>query len=110
MGLKAVESFDGSFTLDTVAQEVLFQLLHSEPFRQQVAQQCNLPEGTGVEFTEVLFQPVPYSPGTKKGMPAQFERYQEDPGYTIINVPPNFMFQAKVFKPARLCAVYKHVS
>ena len=36
MGLKAVESFDGSFTLDTVAQEVLFQLLHSEPFRQQV--------------------------------------------------------------------------
>ncbi len=52
----------------------------------QVAQQCNLPEGTGVEFTEVLFQPVPYSPGTKKGMPAQFERYQEDPGYTIINV------------------------
>lgn len=25
----------------------------------------------------------------------------------IINVPPVFMFQAKIFQPPRLCAIYK---
>lgn len=27
--------------------------------------------------------------------------------YVIINVPPVFMFQAKVFQPPRLCAIYR---
>ena len=73
----------------------------------QVVKQCNLPEGTMVEFADVLFQPVPWSPTTKKGMPAEFERYHANADYNIINVPPNFMFQAKIFKPSRLCAVYR---
>ena len=44
-----------------------------------------------------------------QGMPAEYEQYLEDPNYAIINVPPNFMFKAKIFKPSRLCAVYKAV-
>ena len=72
----------------------------------QVVQQCSLLEGSAVEFADVLFQPVPWSPATKRGMPTEYERYLDDPAYNIINVPPNFMFQAKVFKPSRLCAVY----
>lgn len=59
----------------------------------QVMEQCKLPEGTRVEFTEMLFQPVPWSPTTKRGMPAQFERYLDDPSYLVINVPPNFIFK-----------------
>jgi hypothetical protein len=44
-----------------------------------------------------------------QGMPAEYERYLEDPAYAIINVPPNFMFKAKIFKPSRLCAIFKTV-
>jgi hypothetical protein len=42
-------------------------------------------------------------------MPAEYEQYLEDPAYAIINVPPNFMFKAKIFKPSRLCAIFKTV-
>ena len=72
----------------------------------QVVQQCNLLQDSTVEFADVLFQPVPWSPTTKRGMPVAYERYLDDPAYNIINIPPNFMFQAKIFKPSRLCAVY----
>lgn len=47
-----------------------------------------------MEWTGILFQPVPWSPATKRGMPAEYERYLDDPAYTVINVPPNFMFKA----------------
>lgn len=77
----------------------------------QVVKECKLEEGTKWEFTELLFQPVPWSPFTKKGMPQvrhpsaepfcirflqEFEIYLEDPNYTVINVPPTVMFKAKV--------------
>lgn len=62
--------------------------------------------GTELEFADILFQPVPWSPTTTKGMPAEFEKYHGDPAYVTINVPPNFLFQAKIFKPSRLCAIY----
>jgi hypothetical protein len=42
-------------------------------------------------------------------MPAEYEQYLDDPTYAIINVPPNFMFKAKIFKPSRLCAIYKTI-
>ncbi len=103
MKIKVIENFDGGFTLDPSAQEILFGLLKGEKFLQQVADQA---ESRTVEFTEKLFQPVPYSPGTPKGMPAEFEQYQGSPEYLIINVPPNFMFAAKIFQPSRLCAIY----
>ncbi len=106
MSLKIVENFDSSFTLESQCQEILFTLLTGEFFLNQICQ--NL-QWTKVEFTELLFQPVPYSLLTPKGMPAEFEKYHESKDYVIINIPPNFMFNAKISKPSRLCAIYKKI-
>ena len=103
MPLRIIEHFDSSFTLAPEAKATLFSLLTSEAFIQQICQQMQFE----IEFTELLFQPVPYSAATPKGMPAEFEKYHESDEYIIINVPPNFMFKAKIFKPSRLCAVYR---
>ena len=103
MPLKIIEHFDSSFTLAPDAQATLFNLLKGEAFIQQ----CQQKQYEKVEFTELLFQPVPYSTATPKGMPAEFEKYYESDDYIIINVPPNFMFNAKIFKPSRLCAIYR---
>jgi hypothetical protein len=73
----------------------------------QVARESKLEEGRQLCFTEMLFQPVPWSVHTKKGMPAEFEKFLDDSRYVFINVPPNFMFKAKIFKPSRLCAIYE---
>ncbi|BDI15720.1 hypothetical protein ANSO36C_15220 [Nostoc cf. commune SO-36] len=106
MPLRIVQNFDGSFTLEAQAQETLFNLLTSVAFVNQICQQLGCKQ---LKFTELLFQPVPYSLTTTKGMPAEFEHYHESNGYAIINVPPNFMFSAKIFKPSRLCAIYQKV-
>ncbi|TAF02566.1 MAG: hypothetical protein EAZ77_18635 [Nostocales cyanobacterium] len=107
MSLKIVANFDSSFRLEPEAQEVLFQLLTNQSFLNQICQ--NL-QWENIEFTELLFQPVPYSLATPKGMPLDFEKYYESDDYVIINVPPNFMFNAKIFKPSRLCAVYQKIA
>ena len=107
MPFKIVQSFDSSFTLEPQAQENLFNLLRSESFLNQISQQLKCEK---VEFTELLFQPVPYSLTTPKGMPAEFEQYHKSDDYAIINIPPNFMFNAKIFKPSRLCAIYRRIS
>lgn len=104
MGLKIIENFDGSFNLEPETKTVLFGLLTHESFLRQITTELKCQQ---VEFTELLFQPVPYSSGTPKGMPTEFEPYHDSPDYTIINVPPNFMFKAKIFQPSRLCAVYR---
>jgi hypothetical protein len=106
MPLKIIENFDGHFTLEPEAQKILFDLLTSEGFLQQITEQAGCQQ---IEFTEKLFQPVPYSTITPKGMPVEFEKYHDSEDYIIINVPPNFMFKAKIFKPSRLCAVYQKV-
>ncbi|MCL1470555.1 hypothetical protein [Argonema antarcticum] len=106
MSLKIIENFDGNFTLEPEAKETLFDLLKAEAFREQIAEQVKSEQ---VEFTELLFQPVPYSSATPKGMPVEFEPYYESPEHAIINVPPNFMFKAKIFKPSRLCAIYRKI-
>jgi hypothetical protein len=106
MPLKIVHNFDGNFTLEAQAQENLFNLLTSEAFLNQIRQQLQFEQ---VKFTELLFQPVPYSLTTTKGMPAEFEKYHDSDEYAIINVPPIFMFSAKIFKPSRLCAIYQKV-
>ncbi|RCJ17623.1 hypothetical protein A6S26_30460 [Nostoc sp. ATCC 43529] len=106
MRLKIVQNFDASFTLEPQAKESLFKLLTSEAFLNQICQQLQCEK---VEFTELIFQPVPYSSTTTKGMPTEFEKYHESDEYIIINVPPNFMFSAKIFKPSRLCAIYKKI-
>ncbi|MBG1265582.1 hypothetical protein [Nostoc sp. WHI] len=107
MSLKIVQNFDGSFTLEPELQETLFELLTSVAFLNQICQQLRCKE---VKFTELLFQPVPYSLTTTKGMPVEFEKYYKSDEYVIINVPPNFMFSAKIFKPSRLCAIYQKLS
>mgnify|MGYP001800622982 FL=1 len=104
MPLKIIQNFDSSFTLEPQAKATLFELLVNESFLQQVSQQSKCKQ---VEFTELLFQPVPYSSTTPKGMPSEFEKYHESQDYEIVNVPPNFMFKAKIFKPSRLCAIYR---
>ncbi|MBD1936463.1 hypothetical protein [Microcoleus sp. FACHB-68] len=106
MPLKIVQNFDSSFTLEPAAKATLFNLLTGEAFINQIAQQGHCEQ---IEFTELLFQPVPYSLATPKGMPAEFEPYHESEDYVIINVPPNFMFNAKIFKPSRLCAIYRKI-
>jgi hypothetical protein len=106
MGLKIIENFDSSFTLTPDAQEILFGLLKNKTFLQQISEQI---QGIPVEFTELLFQPVPYSTETPQGMPVEFQPYHRSNDYLIVNIPPNFMFTAKIFKPSRLCAIYRKV-
>jgi hypothetical protein len=104
--IRIIEQFDASFNLTSAEQEALFALLKGDAFLSQISAQL---QGKTVEFTERLFQPIPYSSATPKGMPAEFEPYHHSEAYIIINVPPNFMFQAKIFKPSRLCAIYRLV-
>ena len=104
MGLKIVKNYDATFTLDSQAKEILYSLLTNQTFTKQISQKLN---EQGIRFTNLLFQPVPYSQKTPKGMPREFEQYHNHDDYIIINVPPNFMFQAKIFKPSRLCAIYR---
>lgn len=103
MGLKIVQNYDTSFDLTLEAKEILFSLLKDPTFTNQIAQRLG---ETKIEFTQLLFQPVPYSQHTPKGMPPEFEQYHNCDRHIIINVPPNFMFQAKIFKPSRLCAIF----
>ena len=104
MGLKIIENFDSSFDLDPDVKANLFELLQGPAFLQHIAQTLGC---TGVEFTELLFQPIPYSSTTPKGMPAEFEQFHNSSDHAIVNVPPNFMFKAKAFHPSRLCAIYR---
>ncbi len=104
MKIKVVETYDASFSLEETPQAALWELLSGDSFLAQVSQAC---DGLKVEFTERLFQPVPYSPQTPKGMLPEFETYLDSPDYMIVNIPPNFMFKAKIFKPSRLCAIYR---
>ncbi|NEO30320.1 MAG: hypothetical protein F6K36_07730 [Symploca sp. SIO3C6] len=105
--LKIIDNFDSSFVLTPEAQSELFSLLKNPTFLKQIATQATCQQ---VEFTELLFQPVPYTTTTPKGMPAEYEHYHNSDDYVIINVPPNFMFKAKIFKPSRLAAIYRKIN
>ncbi|WP_019498174.1 hypothetical protein [Pseudanabaena sp. PCC 6802] len=106
MPLKIIDSYDASFELDPDAKTALFALLTGTAFLSQIAEQLQCAK---VEFMELVFQPVPYTTSAPKGMPPEFEQYHDSPHHAIINVPPNFMFKAKVFKPSRLCAIYRKI-
>jgi hypothetical protein len=105
--IKIIDQFDSSFSLDAACQAQLFELLTQPSFLAQVAQQADCDQ---VRFTEQLFQPVPYTRQTPRGMPPEFEQYHQSPTHVIINVPPPFMFKAKIFQPSRLCAVYQKLN
>ena len=107
MALKILENFNSEVDLNPESHTLLFNLLSSELFRQKISEQLGI---EAVEFTGLVFQPVPYSQNTPKGMPSEFERYHNSPDYAIINVPPNFVFKAKIIKPSRLCAIYQKIS
>lgn len=97
----------GDFDLSEECDTALRSMLHSEALCAQVAREGQLGAGAAVEFTGFLFQPLPWSPSTPKGMPQEFEQFHGHEDYVFINVPPTAMFKAKVFKPSRLCAIYK---
>jgi hypothetical protein len=103
MSLKIIDHYDSRFTLDPQLKATLFEFLTTPAFLAQIAQAKGW---NHAEFTELLFQPVPYSTSTPKGMPAEFEKFHTSLDHAIINIPPHIMFQAKVFKPSRLCAIY----
>ncbi|ELS02009.1 hypothetical protein Xen7305DRAFT_00017190 [Xenococcus sp. PCC 7305] len=107
MAIKILESFDTKVVLSPESQSLLFSLLGSESFKQRISEQLSV---VAVDFTGLVFQPVPYSQNTPKGMPSEFETYHNSPDYAIINVPPNFVFKAKIVKPNRLCAIYRKIS
>ena len=111
MKIKIIDNFDGNFELKLESKKILFELLRGEEFLNQVRQQVqkNTIENIKIEFTELLFKPVAYSKNTPKGMPSEFEAYHNSENYFIINVPPNFMFKAKIFNPNRLCAIYRKI-
>ncbi|BAC88494.1 hypothetical protein [Gloeobacter violaceus] len=96
--------FDGTFELDPEAKQTLFTLLHGEAFRGQIRRAADC---ASVAFTELVFQPVPYSFETPHGMARAFEPYFHSSDYVLINVPPNFMFKARISNPSRLCAIYR---
>lgn len=104
MGVRVVESYDGSFKLSKEVEASLGAQLLDSKLIDHVSHQAN---AMSAEFTGLLFQPVPYSTETPHGMPKEMEVYYNDPDYAIINVPPLVMFNAKCFKPPRLCAVFR---
>jgi hypothetical protein len=106
MSLKILQDYDPSFTLSTESQDILFDLLSNGAFIEHISRQL---QGIKLEFTDLIFKPVPYSQNTPKGMPRVFEPYYNSKQYIIINVPPNIMFQAKIFQPSRLCAIYRQL-
>jgi hypothetical protein len=97
-------NFDGSFELEEAKKEQLFKLLESQAFQQQICQNAGC---TKVTFLSLIFQPVPYSENTPHGMNREFEPYFKSEEHIIVNVPANFMFQAKITQPSRLCAIYR---
>ena len=108
MGLKVIDTFDTSFKLSAEAAELLQAQLQAAAFGQRVSAEKGWREA---RFTGQLFKPVPYSRQTPKGMAAEFERYHEDgEHYAIVHVPPPMMFEAKVFQPNRLCAIFERVA
>ncbi|CAM9564767.1 unnamed protein product, partial [Phaeothamnion confervicola] len=104
MGIKGVQDFDGGFQLLPETEAMLTAYLRHP---DMIAEVCKQAQCEGAEYTGELFQPVPYSARTPFGMPAVMHRFHLDPEHSIINVPPVVMFKAKVFKPSRLCAVYR---
>jgi hypothetical protein len=99
----------GDFELAAEAKEILEAYLGHPAFCQNVRDNLGWPEGVQARYAGQLFQPVPWSATTRRGMPPEMEQFADSPDHAIINIPPPFMFKAKIFNPSRLCAVYERV-
>jgi hypothetical protein len=106
----------GGFELPKEQQEALQLFLSAPDFCRQVfansgkATVANKDTSTA-SYTGLLFQPVPWSPNTRKGMPKEMEKYSGD-SHVIINIPPPIMFKANIYGaglPNRLCAIFEIV-
>lgn len=107
----------GGFQLPKDQEEALSLFLSSPDFCRQVF--VNSGKATvdnkdtlTAAYTGMLFQPVPWSPSTRKGMPQDMEKYQDSDNHVIINIPPPIMFKANIYGaglPNRLCAIFKLV-
>jgi len=105
MGIRAVERIDGAFELKPECEETLKGLMLQENFLTEVQAQKSW--DCEVEFTGILFQPIPWTPAEHKGMPKDCEKYLASDNHVIVNVPPTFMFKALIFKPPRLAAIFR---
>lgn len=104
--VKLTESFDAHLHLDDQQRDALFAALSDPSFCARVSL-----EATGarkaVAFDDKIFEPVPWSPATKKGMPPEYEAFAEDKeNYIVINVPAPVTFKANVLGK-RCCAIYR---
>ncbi len=106
MAFKTIDNCYGKVELDPEAQELLFNLLRSQGFIGKISHQLDIKT---IEFTGLLFEPVPFSQIYPKGMPVELELYYHSEDYIIINVPPNFMFKANISQPSSLCAIYRKI-
>jgi hypothetical protein len=71
--IRGFETLDGSVTLDTVSRDLLTWSVSSPAFLADVAAAAGLPPGAGLRFSGQLFQPIPWSPATRHGMPPEME-------------------------------------
>ncbi|CAM9347046.1 unnamed protein product [Hapterophycus canaliculatus] len=105
MAIRAVENFNAEFELEEKTAATLDGYLRH---KDMIAEVCKQFDCESAEYVGEIFQPVPYSQATPQGMPADIEKkYFLNEQYGIANIPPVVMFNAKIFKPSRLCAVYK---
>ena len=101
--LRIINNFDTSFSLDPESQRVLFGLLENDGFLGQVAGQI---EAQKVEFTGILFQPMPQMSGAPRNMSPEVQEYFTSNDYAIVNIPPAFLFKARISNPTKLCAIF----
>lgn len=101
--LRIINNFDTSFSLEQESQKILFGLLESDSFLGQVAGQI---EAQKVEFTGILFQPMPQVASAPRNMSPEVEEYFTSTDYAIVNIPPAFLFKARISNPTKLCAVF----
>lgn len=71
--IRGVATLDGSVVLDSVSRDLLTWSLEAPGLCAEVAAGIGLSQDRSVRFTGHLFQPVPWSPTTKHGMPQELE-------------------------------------
>ena len=101
--LRIINNFDTSFSLEPESQRILFGLLESDSFLGQVAGQI---EAQKVQFTGILFQPMPQVSAAPRNMSPEVEEYFTSSDYAIVNIPPAFLFKARISNPTKLCAIF----